>query len=160
SAHAYRSIWDSKRGSPLLYHSRDLAAGVAEQLGTSWHVELAMRYGSPSIGSALDAFRTSGVDRIVVLPLFPQYAPSSTATALARVMELATSRWDVPPLEVVPAFFDDPGFLAAWTEVARPALAAARPDHVLFSFHGLPARQIQKSDPSGSHCLRSETCCD
>jgi ferrochelatase len=160
SAHAYRSIWDPERGSPLLYHSRDLAAAVAEQLGGGWQVELAMRYGKPSIASALDAFLTSGVDRIVVMPLFPQYAASSTATATARVMELAGAGWDVPPIEVVPSFYSDPGFLDAWTEVARPALAAARPDHVLFSFHGLPARHIEKSDPTGAHCLRSATCCD
>ncbi|MDB4953948.1 MAG: ferrochelatase [Myxococcales bacterium] len=160
SAHAYRSIWDPKRGSPLLYHSRDLAAGVANELGVDWHVELAMRYGKPSIASALDAFRNSNVDRIVVMPLFPQYAASSTATATARVMELASAGWDVPPIEVVPSFYSDPGFLDAWTEVARPALAAARADHVLFSFHGLPARQIQKSDPTGAHCLHSDTCCD
>jgi ferrochelatase len=160
SAHAYRSIWDPKRGSPLLYHSRDLAAAVAEQLGMAWQVELAMRYGNPSIKSALAAFKSTGVDRIVVMPLFPQYAASSTATATARVMELASAQWDVPPIEVVPAFHADEGFLAAWTEVARPALAAARPDHVLFSFHGLPARQIKKSDPSGKHCLRSGECCD
>jgi ferrochelatase len=63
-------------------------------------------------------------------------------------------------MDVVPAFHADPGFLAAWEAVARPALAQAKPDHVLFSFHGLPERQIQKSDPSGDHCLRASTCCD
>jgi ferrochelatase len=160
SARAYRAVWDAERGSPLLYHSKDLAAGVAEELGTDWHVELAMRYGNPSIAAALDKLRAGGVDRIVVLPLFPQYAASSTATAIARVMELAGAGWDVTPIEVVPAFHADPGFLRAWIDVAKPALAAARPDHVLLSFHGLPERQIQKSDPTGTHCLRSETCCD
>src|SRR5215475_6741645 len=84
SAHAYRSIW-TDRGSPLLYHSRDLAAGVAARLGADWHVELAMRYGTPSIASALAALHNAGVGRIVVLPLFPQYASSSTGTAVARV---------------------------------------------------------------------------
>ena len=160
SAHAYRSVWDPARGSPLLYHSQDLATAVASELGGAWHVELAMRYGKPSIADALAAFRMSGVDRIVVMPLFPQYAASSTATATARVMELAGAGWDVPPIEVVPSFHADPGFLDAWAAVARPALAAARPDHVLFSFHGLPARHIEKSDPTGAHCLRSATCCD
>jgi ferrochelatase len=160
SAHAYTKVWDEKRGSPLLYHSRDLAAGVQQKLGTSWRVELAMRYGNPSIASGLEALRAAAVDRIVVLPLYPQYAASSTATSIARVMELAGTRWDVMPLDFVPAFYADPGFLAAFTAVAKPALAEARADHVLFSFHGLPERQIQKSDPSGVHCLRTATCCD
>jgi len=157
SAAAYRAIWDGKRGSPLLFHSQDLAAGVQERLGVDWRVELAMRYGNPSIESALERLR--GVDRIVVLPLFPQYAASSSATAIARTMELAQSGWDVPHLDFVPAFHAEPGFLAAWEAVARPALAAARPDHVLFSFHGLPERQIKKSDGLG-RCLKSPECCD
>ena len=157
SAHAYQKIWDATRGSPLLFHSEDLARGVQERLGSAWQVELAMRYGKPSLASALERLR--GVDRIVALPLFPQYAASSTATAVARLMELATAGWDVPAIDIVPAFFDDPAFLAAWEAVAGPALAAARPDHVLFSFHGLPERQIHKSDALG-RCLGSDTCCD
>jgi ferrochelatase len=160
SAHAYASIWDAKRGSPLLYHSRDLAAAVAEQLGPDWHVELAMRYGGPSLGDALDAFARSEVERIVVLPLFPQYASSSTGTAQARVMELAGQRWNVPALDFVPAFYNDPGFITAFEHVARPVLAAFQPDHVLFSFHGLPVRQIVKTDRGGTICFKRETCCD
>lgn len=160
SAHAYQSIWDAERGSPLLYHSRALAHAVTDKLGDGWQVELAMRYGSPSIAGALDALVAANVDRIVVLPLFPQYATSSTGTAIARVMELARDRWNVPAFDFVPAFFDDPGFLAAFHAVASPIVQAERPDHVLFSFHGLPVRQILKSDLTRSHCLAAPTCCD
>jgi len=161
SAHAYATVWDAKRGSPLLYHSRDLAAAVAARLGPAWHVELAMRYGQPSLNAALDAFAASGdVERVVVLPLFPQYASSSTGTAQARVMELAGQRWNVPALDFVPAFYDDPGFLTAFEHVARPVLTEFRPDHVLFSFHGLPVRQIVKTDRGGKVCFQRETCCD
>jgi ferrochelatase len=159
SAHAYRSIW-TDRGSPLLYHSQDLAARVAERLGAGWHVELAMRYGTPSLVAALVGMQRAGIDRIVVLPLFPQYASSSTGTAVARVMELAALQWNVPSLDIVPAFYDDAGFLDAFAKVARPALAEARADHVLFSFHGLPVRQVLKGDPSGEACLRSGDCCE
>lgn len=159
SAHAYRSIWDPERGSPLLAHSKDLAARVQDKLGDAWRVELAMRYGTPSIASALDTLRAADVERIVVLPLYPQYAASSTATSVARVMELVGARWDTVPLDIVPAFYDDQGFLGAFAQVAAPVLADARPDHVLFSFHGLPERQIRKSDPSGTHCLR-DGCCE
>ena len=160
SAHAYASIWDSERGSPLMFHSQDLAAAVAAQLGPAWHVELAMRYGQPSIGVALHSFAEQGVERIIVFPLFPQYATSSTGTAVARVMELAGERWNVPALDVVPAFHDDPGFLTAFERVARPVLAELAPDHVLFSFHGLPERQIRKSDHGDTGCLARETCCE
>jgi ferrochelatase len=160
SAEAYRTIWDKDRGSPLLYHSRDLASAVATQLGDRWQVELAMRYGSPSIPDGLAALERAKVDRIVVLPLFPQYASSSTGTAVARVMELAGERWNVPPLDFVPAFFDDPTFLGAFAKVAAPVLADFKQDHLLFSFHGLPVRQIEKTDTTGTHCFKSDTCCD
>lgn len=160
SAAAYRTIWDPERGSPLLYHSRDLATRVADQLGKEWRVELAMRYGNPSIERGLDALIEAQVDRIIVLPLFPQYASSSTGTAVARVWELASKKWNVPALDVVPAFFDDPGFLDAFAAVGRPALDAAKADHVLMSFHGLPVRQITKTDATGKHCFASASCCD
>src|SRR5688572_29028520 len=153
SAAAYQTIWDKERGSPLLYHSQDLAAGVAKKLGDGWRVELAMRYGKPSVERGLSALERAGVDRIVVLPLFPQYASSSTGTAVARVMELAATRWNVPALDFIPAFYDDPGFLTAFERVAAPVLAEAKPDHVLFSYHGLPVRQIVKTDTPGTHCF-------
>ena len=160
SAEAYRSIWDPQRGSPLLYHSQDLEQGVRAKLGAGWVVELAMRYGNPSIEAGLAKLAEAKVDRIVVLPLFPQYATSSTGTAIARVMELATARWTVPALDFVPAFYDDPGFLAAFEAVARPALDTTKPDHVLFSFHGLPVRQITKTDMTGKHCFATADCCE
>ena len=155
SAEAYRKVWDPERGSPLLAYSKDLAAGVADKLGAAWRVELAMRYGTPSIATALDAL--AGCERIVVLPLYPQFAASSTATSVARVMELATERWNALPIDIVPAFHADAGFLDAWAAVAKPALAAAAPDHVLFSFHGLPERQILKS--GDTQCLAADRSC-
>ena len=159
SAHAYQQIWN-ERGSPLLYHSRDLVAGVQARLGDAWKVVLGMRYGSPSIGDALGELRAAAVDRVVVLPLFPQYASSSTGSALEELYGLAARLNNVPALAVVPEFYDHPGFIAAFTAVGRPALDAFGPDHVLFSFHGLPERHMRASDVSGSHCLASDGCCD
>lgn len=160
SAHAYRAIWDGERGSPLMFHSRDLTAAVAAKLGPEWHVELGMRYGTPSIMSALVGLQRALCDRIVVLPLFPQYASSSTGTAIARVFDLARYQWNVPELAVVNQFYADDGFLGAFEAVAAPAVAAARADHVLFSFHGLPVRQIRKGDPHHLGCLASSDCCE
>lgn len=159
SAHAYQSIWDKERGSPLMFHSRDLAAGVAAKLGPAWKVELAMRYGNPSIPDAIAALRAAAVDRIVVLPLFPQYASSSTGTAVARVFEIASEAWNTPWLHIVPPFYDDADFIAAFAAVAKQH-GVDDADHVLLSFHGLPERQCKKSDTSGSHCLTKSDCCD
>ncbi|HEY0250937.1 MAG TPA: ferrochelatase [Kofleriaceae bacterium] len=156
SAAAYQKVWSATTGSPLLSHSKALAAGVAERLGPTWHVELAMRYGQPSIPDALEKLRAC--ERVIVLPLFPQYAASSTATAVARVMEVVSTEWDVQPLDIVPAFFHEHSFLDAFAAVASPVLKEARADHVLFSFHGLPERQIRKS--GDAQCLASPTCCD
>jgi ferrochelatase len=75
-------------------------------------------------------------------------------------MELAARRWNVPALDFIPAFYDDPGFLTAFERVAAPVLAEARPDHVMFSYHGLPVRQIVKTDTTRTHCFRSATCCE
>jgi ferrochelatase len=159
SAHAYASVW-TPQGSPLLVHSRALAEGVAKALGPGHRVELAMRYGEPSIGGALDRLDAEGVERIVVLPLFPQYAASAGGSALEAVYREAGRRWNVPPIDALPPFYDDPGFLRALAEVARPHLERFRPDHVLVSFHGLPERHVRRSDRSGSHCLARADCCD
>jgi len=158
SAAAYRQIWGPD-GSPLLHHSRELAREVGSRLD-GVQVELAMRYGNPSIRSALGRLRDGGVRELIVLPLYPQYAASSTASSLEKVYALLGESWDVLPVKVVPPFFDQPGFVSAFAQVARPALEASRAEHVIFSFHGLPERQIRKSDPSGAHCLASAGCCD
>jgi protoporphyrin/coproporphyrin ferrochelatase len=158
SAHAYRQIW-TDRGSPLLFHSRDLAAAVQSRLGDGWKVVLGMRYGNPSIESAFRELRAAGVDRVVVLPLFPQYASSSTGSAIEELYRVAGAELTVAPIEVRPAFYDDPGYLAAFTAVGRATLDGFAADHVLFSFHGLPERHMKEGDPSGRHCLASPDCC-
>jgi ferrochelatase len=158
SAHAYKQVW-TERGSPLLFHSRDLADGVQTRLGAGWKVALGMRYGKPSIPAALAELTDAGVDRVVVLPLFPQYASSSTGSALERLYQVASTANNVMPLEVVPAFHADLAFLASFVAVGRPVLDDFRADHVLFSFHGLPERHMRKGDPSGTHCLASPDCC-
>jgi len=159
SAAAYRKIW-SAEGSPLLVYGRALCDAVAAALGGDHVLELGMRYGNPSIPDALARLVQADVDRIVALPLFPQWADSSTGSAVACLEEAADALPQAPPLETLPCFFDDPGFVESWVQVARPALAEAKPDYVLFSYHGLPERQVKAADPTGSHCLANATCCD
>lgn len=159
SAAAYRKIW-TEEGSPLLLHGRALCAGLAGKL-PGCAVELGMRYGEPSLAQALGRLRGAGCDELVVFPLYPQYAASSTGSTLEEVYRLAGRLWNTPFLRVVPPFYDDPGFLSAWARRAQPILAEFEPEHVLLSFHGLPERQIQKSDESAlGHCLTRADCCE
>ena len=159
SAAAYSKIW-TERGSPLLFHGQDLAARVQDLMGEDGVVELAMRYGKPSIPVALDRLRRRGVRRILVFPLYPQYSSTSTGSSLQKVFADASERWTVPYLQVVPPFHDHPAFIAACAEMARPVMQESRPERVFFSFHGLPERQIHRGDPSGIHCLHRADCCD
>ena len=159
SAAAYRKVW-TDQGSPLLVQSRALVEALRAALGPRVPVELGMRYGTPSIASALDALLAARADRIVVAPLYPQYSSAATGSSLEEVFRLAGRLQVVPNLSVLAPFFDHPGFIESFAKQGEPVLAGARPDHVLFSFHGLPERQVMRSDPTGAHCLQSAGCCD
>jgi len=159
SAAAYQKIW-GERGSPLLWHSQDLVAAVRQRLGAGWAVELAMRYQKPSIASAMEALRAAGVDRIVFFPLYPQYSASSTGSSIDEAFRVASLPWVTPTLSFVEPFYDDPGFIRAFADRGAPILSSEKPDHVLFSFHGLPERHMHKADDTGRHCLASAGCCD
>jgi ferrochelatase len=157
SARAYAKIW-TPEGSPLLVHGRALRDAVSAALGPDHVVELGMRYGEPSLPSALERLCAAGPESLVVLPLFPQYSTAASGSAIDRVAELLPA--DAPPVRIIRDFYEHPGFVGAVAAVARPELEAFGPDHVLFSYHGLPERQVKATDPSGSHCLASEHCCD
>ena len=160
SAKAYQSIW-SDRGSPLLFHGRDLAQKLSQRLGEAWHVELAMRYQEPSIATALEKLREHGVAHIVVFPLFPHYSSAAWGSAVERVLKLASKRWNVPSLQVVPPYYDHPEFVEAFATVTQRALEGFAAEHVFMSFHGLPERQLRKSDENKvKYCLRNANCCD
>jgi protoporphyrin/coproporphyrin ferrochelatase len=157
SAAAYREIWTAE-GSPLLVHSRELVAALRERI-PEHPIELAMRYGTPSIELGLERLRAASCDEILVLPLYPQYAASSTGSTVEKVYRTAAKLWNTPYIRVIPPFYDHPEFLAAFAEVGRPALAALEPDHVLFSFHGVPERHVTASaDPS--LCVAQADCCE
>ncbi len=158
SAAAYAKVW-TKAGSPLLVHGQELASALRQHL-PDVTIELAMRYGQPSIADALERLRDAGHDRILVAPLYPQYASSSTGSTVEHVYREAARRWNTPFLQVLAPFYDDPGFLDAWAAIGRPVLERLRPEHVLFSYHGLPERHCTKSDDSGAHCLVRADCCD
>ncbi|MBE9602805.1 ferrochelatase [Pedobacter sp. MC2016-24] len=154
----YKEIWD-ENGSPLLYFSKIQAALVQEQLGDEYHVELAMRYQNPSISSALEKMKAALVESIQVIPLFPQYASASTGSVIQNVME-ELSKWPtIPPVSFVSSFHNNELMLETFAANARKYQPETY-DHVLFSFHGLPERQLLKCDHTGSYCLKKENCCD
>ncbi|GAB4155215.1 MAG: ferrochelatase [Planctomycetota bacterium] len=155
SAAAYRRIW-TDRGSPLLLHGLALAEGMLREMeGEIEDLALGMRYGSPSIASALDRLAERCAE-ILVVPLFPQHAASTSGSISDAVAAWAARRPAAPPIRVLPAFHGESGFLGAFAAVARPALEECRPDRVLMSFHGLPESHLRAADP---RCLR-EGCCD
>jgi ferrochelatase len=159
SAQAYQKIWLSD-GSPLLHNTRLLAKALGEQLGQEYLVEFAMRYGTPGITAVLNQMADRGAREIRVLPLYPQYAASSTATAEDQALRWHRHREDGPEIKFLPPFFDHHGFLKSFAELGEPILKELKPEHTLFSFHGLPMRHILKEDVSGQHCLQSEDCCE
>jgi ferrochelatase len=162
SAAAYASIWshDGLKGSPLLAHGRALQSKVQALLGRDYVVSLGMRYGNPSLHSAVNELERAGTTSFTCLPLFPQYSSAANGSAVEEVMRVVKGRWNIPGINFLGAFYDHPGFLDAFAEISRPQLEAFRPDFVVFSYHGLPERHMHKSDPTGRHCLSSPHCCD
>ena len=158
TAAAYKEIW-TERGSPLIAISEDCRDALSNQLDNI-PVALGMAYGTPSIEEGIDTLKNLGVDHMIVVPLFPQFASATTGAVLNRVYEYCGAKWNVPTLSVVPPFYDDPDYLDSWSSIARPYLNEFRPDKILFSFHGLPERQIYKADETGKHCLIQKNCCD
>lgn len=155
SAEAYHKIW-TPEGSPLIVTSKHVQAELRQRLPAL--VELAMRYQNPSIESALRSLAAAGVDRLLVIPLFPHYAMSSYESAVERVKEVAARLAPRMALSIHPPYFDDPDYIAALVASAEPWLQRDF-DHLLFSFHGIPERHLKKSDPTRSHCLAVKDCC-
>jgi ferrochelatase len=163
SAEAYEAIW-TEEGSPLLVEGKRLLEAVQTrfvELGQSEvSVDLAMRYGNPSLPAALNRARNDGIDRVVLFPLYPQYSAATVASTLEHFFQAAKVGWDLPSLQVVPPFYAEPEFIAAEAAVGRRSLADFAPDHVVMSFHGLPKRQLRRSRISPDVCQASESCCD
>jgi ferrochelatase len=156
SAHAYRTVWTDE-GSPLIVTSRRVQEALQERIDLP--VELAMRYQNPCIEDALIRLVEQDVDELFLIPMFPHYAMSSYETAVARVRELLPRHAPRMTLRVQPPYFDAPDYIAALVASAEKHLEDGF-DHLLFSFHGVPERQIRKSDPTGCHCLKALNCCE
>jgi ferrochelatase len=144
SAKSYQAIW-TEEGSPLMVYGTQLQKGLQQRLGESFKVELAMRYQNPSIEKALHSLLSANISHLIVLPLFPQYASATTGSIQQKVMELLSQYQPIPKMTMIDHFFDHPRVIQAFVSAGKEH-AVKEYDHVLFSFHGLPQRQLCKTD--------------
>lgn len=149
SAKLYREIW-SEKGSPLLMHGYSLRDKLRNFLGDAFQVELGMRYQNPSMKEAIAKLKASNPDRIILLPLFPQFASSSTGSALEYALKKISSWQYIPELHVVSSYFSHPEFIQLWAEKARHFMQLEKYDSYMFTFHGVPWRHIRKSGCSAA----------
>ncbi len=156
SAKAYQSVW-TERGSPLMVNSLDQRDALRRELepefGDELIIELAMRYGNPSIGDTLDKMLAAGVDRLLVLPLYPQYSATTTASTHDAIAgDFASRRW-LPDLRFVSHYHDDPRYIQAIAESIRSHREQhGNADLLLFSYHGIPRRYLLDGDPYHCQC--------
>lgn len=150
SAKLYQAIWDEKTGSPLLHYSELQQQLLQDQLGGDYHVELAMRYQNPSIASALSKLRRMNLESIRIIPLFPQYASASTGSVIDKVMEVMRGWHTFPDVSIVNDFYDQETMIDVFVENALQHKPETY-DHLLFSYHGLPVRQLTGVEASGKH---------
>ncbi|MBL8541291.1 MAG: ferrochelatase [Betaproteobacteria bacterium] len=159
SAARYAQIW-TPEGSPLKVHTQRQAKLLQGYLGVTvkspFVVDYAMRYGAPSIGEVLDRLRAQGCDRILVLPLYPQYSASSTATVFDAVFAAIRRMRNAPAVRTVKHFHDDPRYIAALARSIRDDWTThGRPDVLVMSFHGLPRFSLDRGDPYHCECLKT-----
>jgi ferrochelatase len=159
SSALYKHIW-TKEGSPLLLNSIELKEKLQKKLGDKYVVELAMRYQSPSIKQALEKLRKHLPEKIHVLPLYPQYASSSTGSTIEEVLKQIKSWEVIPNLNIISKFYDHPKFIEALLQEGKK-FNINEYDHVLFSYHGLPERQILKGSVHyGNESCKLGDCCN
>jgi len=157
SAEAYASIWRDA-GSPLILISRAQQEALAERLDIP--VSLGMRYGNPSTPDALQELLDQGVDDLFILPMYPHYAMSSYETAVVHLMNAVREQKPDLKTTLLPPYYQEPGYIEALVESARPSIEKGDFDQLVLSFHGIPQRHLIKSDPSHDHCLKTPDCCN
>jgi protoporphyrin/coproporphyrin ferrochelatase len=157
SAKIYKELW-TEAGSPLKLYGLSNEKALQDQLGSQYLVKLAMRYQNPSIHAKLEEFRVAGIRKLIVIPLFPQYASASTGSVFENVFD-ELSKWQVmPEIRIVNYFYHYPKFIEGFVNNARKYMEQQQYDHFLFSYHGLPESQIKKGDCYGDVC-KLGTCC-
>src|ERR1700739_105640 len=159
SAAQYKEVW-TKEGSPLYIYGVKLKEKLQKHLGDNYIVDLAMRYQKPSLQKALDKMAgNSGIEKLIVVPLYPHYASSSTGSTVEKVMELLGKKEVIPHTTIVGPFFNNPRYIEAFTKIVLKQNKISEYDHFLFSYHGLPERHIMKgSAQCGMNCQLGDCC--
>jgi len=157
SAKIYQQLWED-RGSPLLFHGQDVKEKLQIALGNDFIVELGMRYQSPSIKDALNNLMKFNPRQVIVVPLFPQYASATTGSVHDKVMEIVKDWQVIPEIKFISQFLEHPRFIQAFAERGKKYLDKQEWDHIVFSYHGLPERQIKKASVD-NYCQLSDKCC-
>jgi len=152
----YKEIW-GETGAPLIEFSSTITSKVQRILGPDWKVDLAMRYGEPDLEASLESFRRAKVQKLVILPLFPQYASATSGSVIEKVFQVIQSWMTIPSVTVINQFYDHPALIQGFVDRARSVINE-KTDHLLFSFHGLPVRHLTQSDSAGT-CLQTDSCC-
>ncbi|MBL7779667.1 MAG: ferrochelatase [Saprospiraceae bacterium] len=156
SALAYQELW-TDNGSPLKFYGERLVAQVQQILGSDYQVELGMRYQNPSIESAIDRLMQAKVDCIKVFSLFPQYASATVGSVHEEVMRVLSKKQIIPAVDFISSYATWPAMIDMYVQNARQFDISSY-DHILFSYHGLPQRQLIKGD-AFNHCLKNADCC-
>ncbi len=156
SAKLYKKLW-LEEGSPLKVYGERVAEGLQNILGENYHVELAMRYQNPSIGYAVNKLFESKVSEIVVFPMFPQYASATTGSVHDEVMRVLRTKQIIPNVRFINSYHDFEPMIDIFVENAQKHDLNSF-DHILFSYHGLPQRQLKRADDF-NYCLCKENCC-
>ena len=156
SAKGYHELWTPK-GSPLKVYGQELEGLLQSTLGSDFLVKLAMRYQSPSIKSVLSHFKHKGFKRLIVIPLYPQYASSSTGSTVQEVMKIVNGWEVIPEIKIVSQFFDHPLYTKSFVELGQKYMQQEPYEHYLFSYHGLPEHQIMKSS-CDNYCRLGDCC--
>jgi len=160
-AHDYKKIWNNEKNeSPLKTITRsqtEKLAGILEPLGKRVVVDWAMRYAGPSIPSRLEALMARGCDRILVMPLYPQYAAPTTATVCDEVFRYLLQQRRQPALRVLPAYYDDPYYIEVLGSSLQAELKVLSfaPEVIVASYHGMPLDYVRKGDPYEAQCVRT-----
>ncbi len=153
---AYRRVW-TEDGSPLLAIARRQRDALQQKLLERAHVELAMRYGNPSFESTLQRQQQAGVERFVVLPLYPQYSVTTTATSYKHLKRTLNALEYAPQIEFIGYYPDHPAYIAALAASVREHWRQQGPRHLLMSFHGLPQANVDRGDPYQAQCQKTAT---
>jgi len=157
SAKIYQELWtnngipDRRKGSPILYYGKSVQEKLQQSLSSNYDVYLAMRYKNPSLDEVLKDVYKKYYEKIIVIPLFPQYASATTGSVIEKAMKIMSKWWVIPEVKFISQYYDDEGVINTIVERAKKHNIDEY-DHVLFSYHGLPVRQVDKVYKDGTLC--------